>query len=81
MTLKGMFLMTIAVGIISSSGFMPGDVGGTGAELLFAIGGDPPEEEKSELFWGDRERSSTAPELSNHCCSKHCSAEASEKMR
>jgi hypothetical protein len=67
LTLKGMFLITMAVGIISSSGFPPGVVGIAGG-LWWAIGGDPPEEEKSELFWGDKERlSDTGPELSIHC--------------
>jgi hypothetical protein len=70
LTLKGMFLMTMAVGIISSSGFMAGDVGGIGAGLMCAVGGEPPDEEKSELLWGDSERLSGVAEFSSHCCSK-----------
>jgi hypothetical protein len=75
LTLKGMFLITIAVGIISSSGF--GVIAEeatvvavlTDGVLIFALrcprGGEPPEEEKSELLLGERERLSW--EASSHC--------------
>jgi hypothetical protein len=61
-TLKGMFLMTIAVGIISSSGFWPGVEG-----MRWPMGGEPPEDEKSELLLGERGRFSGTAELSSHC--------------
>lgn len=69
-TLKGMFLMTIAVGIISSSADRLGVVGGMPEFSMCPIVGEPPEEERSELFGGDRERLSGMPmegELSSHC--------------
>ena len=67
-TLKGMFLMTIAVGIISSSGLWPGVEGPKGGGARLPIGGEPPEDEKSELLLGERERfSGTTAELSSHC--------------
>jgi len=59
-------LITIAVGIISSSGFgvIAEEVnvvavladGGLIFALRFPRGGEPPEEEKSELLLGERER-------------------------
>jgi len=49
LTLKGMFLMTMAVGIISSS---PPWLGA----LMCGRGGEPPPDERSELLGDDRER-------------------------
>lgn len=66
-TLKGMFLMTIAVGMISSSAPRPGVPGVTGT-CMDVGGGDPPEEDRSELLWGDSERLSLILALSSHCC-------------
>lgn len=69
-TLKGIFLITMAVGITSSS--RPpwlGVFGPMGGACRCAMGGEPPIDEKSELLWGDRGRlSGTAPVLSIHCC-------------
>lgn len=63
LTLKGMFLMTMAVGMISSSG-LEGVMVGT----RWPMGGEPPEEEKSELLLGERGRfSGRGTELSSHC--------------
>lgn len=66
-TLNGMFLMTIAVGITSSS-----RLGVPGALICgprtCGMVGEPPEEERSELLFGDRERLSLMPVvLSSHC--------------
>ena len=72
LTLNGMFLMTIAVGMTSSSrppapgvpGAMPGVM--TWPPMM----GESPEDEMSELLLGDRERLSgigMAGELSSHC--------------
>lgn len=67
MTLKGMFLMTIAVGIISSSAPWPSAPGMPGV-VMFGSGGEPPPEERSELLGGERERlSGYMVELSSHC--------------
>ena len=66
-TLKGMFLMTIAVGMISSSAPKPGVPGVTGGACMVVGGGDPPEEDRSELLWGDSERLSLMLALSSHC--------------
>ena len=50
MTLNGMFLMTIAVGIISSSApGTPGDGDSIGGCWMPARGGEPPPEERSVL--------------------------------
>lgn len=71
LTLKGMFLMTMAVGITSSS--RPGR---GGVEIIggatWPMGGDPPEEseERSDVFWGDSERWSAGEEWSAHCCQR-----------
>ena len=67
LTLNGMFFMTIAVGIISSS--LPTGVPElTGGACIWLMGGDPPDEERSELFGGERERLSGIPApLSSHC--------------
>lgn len=59
LTLNGMFLMTMAVGMTSSSGLTGG--------LRCARGGEPPAEEKSELLCGESERLSEEL-LSSHCC-------------
>lgn len=67
-TLKGMFLMTIAVGMISSSAPRLGVPGVTGGACMVVGGGDPPEEDRSELLWGDSERLSPMLALSSHCC-------------
>lgn len=67
-TLKGMFLMTIAVGMISSSAPKTGVPGVTGGACMAVGGGDPPEEDRSELLWGDSERLSLMLALSSHCC-------------
>lgn len=71
LTLNGMFLMTMAVGIISSS--MPG-IGVPGASpgvIMCPMGGEPPEEDKSELLGGERDRlSGMAAWLSSHCCQR-----------
>lgn len=64
LTLNGIFLITMAVGMISSSGFKLGVDGAMGG-LRCPIGGEPPAEEKSELLFGDKERLSG--ELSSHC--------------
>lgn len=66
LTLKGMFFMTIAVGMTSSSpNGVPGVMGGA---CMWLKGGDPPEEDRSELLGGDRERlSGIPPALSSHC--------------
>jgi hypothetical protein len=70
LTLKGIFLITMAVGITSSS--RPtwlGVVGPMGGARTCAIGGEPPTDEKSELLCGDRGRlSGGEPLLSIHCC-------------
>jgi hypothetical protein len=64
LTLKGIFLITIAVGMTSSSAFWLG-LAAIGGDERWAIGGgEPPAEEKSELLWGESERLS---ELSSHC--------------
>ena len=63
LTLKGIFLMTIAVGIISSSFPWTGVVGA----LICDVGGEPPVEEKSELSLGESDRLSGEVGLSNHC--------------
>lgn len=66
-TLNGIFLMTMAVGMISSSEFCAGVTGGMGAGVaMWPIGGEPPAEEKSELLCGDKER------LSGELLSSHC---------
>ena len=64
-TLNGMFLMTIAVGIISSSPGVPGVMAGV---RTCPMVGEPPEDERSELLFGDSERlSPKTAELSSHC--------------
>ena len=64
LTLKGIFLMTIAVGIISSSFPWAGVVGA----LICVAGGEPPVEEKSELLLGERDLlSGVGAVLSIHC--------------
>ena len=68
-TLNGMFLMTIAVGIISSSWRWLGVPGVlmVGARTCGMVG-EPPEDERSELLFGERERLSPMPAgLSSHC--------------
>jgi hypothetical protein len=50
LTLKGIFLITMAVGIISSSILWEGVEGPMGEGLRWPMGGEPPAEEKSELF-------------------------------
>lgn len=79
-TLNGMFLMTIAVGIMSSSdpGAAGWAVGIGGGGLRCPIGGEPPAEEKSELLLGERERLSGGV-LSSHCC--HDVSEAAHRGR
>lgn len=52
LTLKGMFLMTIAVGIISSSAPWPSAPGMLPGVEMFGSGGEPPPEERSELLGG-----------------------------
>lgn len=73
-TLNGMFLMTIAVGITSSS--KPGVPGATpgvpgpipGVMTCPPSTGEPPDDERSELLFGDRERlSGMETEFSSHC--------------
>ena len=67
LTLNGMFLMTMAVGMISSS-----DPPLMGGEDMFVgtwrwcKGGDPPED-RSELEGGDMERPSLSTWLSINC--------------
>ena len=56
LTLKGMFLMTMAVGITSSSALRPGGGRVEGGALMCGRGGEPPPEERSELLGEDRER-------------------------
>lgn len=64
LTLKGIFLITIAVGITSSSFPCTGVVGA----LICDAGGEPPVEEKSELSLGESDRLSEAGiGLSSHC--------------
>jgi len=64
LTLKGIFLMTIAVGMTSSSFPWTGVVGA----LICDAGGEPPAEEKSELLLGESDRlSGVRMELSSHC--------------
>lgn len=66
LTLKGMFFMTIAVGIISSSA-LPGVPGLTEEACIWLMGGEP-DEDRSELFGGERERLSGIPAgPSSHC--------------
>ena len=56
-TLNGMFLITIAVGIISSSSPPPGVPGAMpGVMTCPPRTGEPPDDEMSELLFGDRER-------------------------
>ncbi len=43
----------------------------------FMGGGEPPAEEKSELFWGDNERASE--ELSSHCYGQGSQARLAKK--
>ena len=63
LTVKGMFLMTIAVGITSSSLGVPGARG----TCMCCNGGEPPEE-MSELVGGDIERESfKLVWFSSHC--------------
>ena len=50
--------MTMAVGMISSSELWAGAMGGNVGVARWPKGGEPPAEEKSELFWGERERTS-----------------------
>lgn len=50
LTLNGIFLITIAVGMTSSSGFWLGLVATGGDWRLPWGGGEPPAEEKSELL-------------------------------
>ena len=66
-TLNGMFLMTIAVGITSSS--TPGVPGAMPGVITWSpMTGESPDEEISELLFGDSERlSGMETELSNHC--------------
>lgn len=69
-TLNGMFLITMAVGIMSSSApRAPGVVGPRLGVTTLPIGGEPPDDEKSELLLGDNERLSEMPTwaLSSHC--------------
>jgi hypothetical protein len=58
LTLKGMFLMTMAVGMISSSPRAP--MGGVampgGGAIMWPMGGGEPLEERSELLCGESER-------------------------
>jgi hypothetical protein len=66
LTLKGMFLVTIAVGIISSSvfGVITEATVADGVfifALRFSRGGEPPEGDKSEVLLGERERWSWEP--------------------
>ena len=64
LTLKGIFLMTIAVGITSSSFPWTGVIGA----LIWDAGGEPPVEEKSELLLGESDRvSEVGMGLSSHC--------------
>ena len=64
LTLKGIFLMTIAVGIISSSFPWAGVVGAVSCDA----GGEPPVEEKSELLLGESDLlSGVTIGLSSHC--------------
>ena len=59
--------MTMAVGIISSSGCCAETVlGGWGDPTAGFKGGEPPAEEKSELLWGERDLPSDGL-LSIHC--------------
>lgn len=67
-TLNGMFLMTMAVGIISSSKARPGVAEERFGVRTWPMMGDPPDDERSELLLGDRERVSANPApLSSHC--------------
>ena len=62
LTLNGIFLITIAVGMISSS--MPGVWAATGCCIVW--GGDVPPDEMSELLTGGE--SDLGDVLSIHCC-------------
>jgi hypothetical protein len=85
LTLNGMFLITMAVGIISSSGLtllavlMLGwaEAKGVVFALRWLIGGEPPEDEKSELLLGDNDRLS--PEESSHCYQRKDGEKKGEK--
>jgi hypothetical protein len=64
LTLKGMFLITIAVGMTSSSFPCAGVVGA----LTCDVGGEPPAEEKSELLFGESDLISGGETgFSSHC--------------
>lgn len=68
LTLNGMFLITMAVGITSSSKLPPGVVGTMPAVMLWPMTGEPPDDERSELLLGDSERlSGMMDALSSHC--------------
>lgn len=64
LTLKGIFLITMAVGMISSSFPWAGVVGAFSCD----VGGEPPAEEKSELLFGESDLlSGVTTGLSSHC--------------
>lgn len=58
LTLKGMFLMTMAVGITSSS--IPGVPGASPGVIMCPMGGEP-DEDRSELLGGESDRLSGMP--------------------
>jgi hypothetical protein len=82
LTLKGMFLMTIAVGMTSSSNWGMGGVEIIGGAVMWPIGGEPPDDrDERSVFWGEKDLPgcSIAGDWSTHCWRWSCQRERRRK--